>query len=422
MSDTMTSRRTVLQGLTASGALAAFSPTRALAASKTLKVGIVAPQTGPLAFFYEQVPFVMETARKAIGPTVSVGGTPYAIDFILKDSQSSPNRAAEVAQDLILNDKIDLMLAFATPATVNPVADQCEVNGVPCLTNDTPLESYFFGRGGDPKVGFDWTYHFSFSGADMIGSWESMWSKLPVDKKVGLLFPNDPDGINMSKVLLATAPSLQLATEDAGRFDLPGGNYAAQIAAFKKAGVEIVAGALTPPDFTSFWIAAAQQGFAPRCVTVGKALEFPHGIEPLGNRAIGLSVGCWWDPSRPFASGLTGQTARQLTDAYEAASGKQWTMTLGDRHAIIEVLVDVLKRADGSNPKSLRDAIKTTDYHSIVGPVNFGKGPFPNTCATPQTTGQWVKGSRYPLDLVIVDNSRAPIVPLGREPFLIQNA
>ena len=133
-------------------------------------------------------------------------------------------------------------------------------------------------------------------------------------------------------------------------------------------------------------------------------------------------MGCWWDPSRPFASGLTGQTARQLTDAYEAASGKQWTMTLGDRHAIIEVLVDVLKRADGSNPKSLRDAIKTTDYHSIVGPVNFGKGPFPNTCATPQTTGQWVKGSRYPLDLVIVDNSRAPIVPLGREPFLIQNA
>ena len=222
MSDTMTSRRTVLQGLTASGALAAFSPTRALAASKTLKVGIVAPQTGPLAFFYEQVPFVMETARKAIGPTVSVGGTPHAIDFILKDSQSNPNRAAEVAQDLILNDKIDLMLAFATPATVNPVADQCEVNGVPCLTNDTPLESYFFGRGGDPKVGFDWTYHFSFSGADMIGSWESMWSKLPVDKKVGLLFPNDPDGINMSKVLLATAPTLQLATEDAGRFDLPG--------------------------------------------------------------------------------------------------------------------------------------------------------------------------------------------------------
>jgi branched-chain amino acid transport system substrate-binding protein len=419
MGNVLTHRRQVLRGITAAGALAGVAPVRAFAASKTFKVGIVAPQTGPLAFFYEQFPFALDAVRKTIGPTVSIGGTPHSIEFILKDSQSSPNRAAEVAQDLILNDAVDIMLAFATPATVNPVADHCELNSVPCLTNDTPLESYFFGRGGDPKVGFDWTYHFSFSGADMIASWESTWSKLPIEKKVGLLFPNDPDGINMSKVLLATASSLRIATEDAGRFDLPGGDYAAQIALFKKSGVDIVAGALTPPDFTSFWISAAQQGFKPRCVTVGKALEFPHAIEPLGSRAIGLSVGCWWDPTRPFRSGLTGQTARQLADSYEAASGKQWTMTLGDRHAILEVLVDVLKRSESSQPEALRDAIKTTDYSSIVGHINFSKGPFPNTCATPETVGQWIKGSRYPLDLVIVDNSRAPMVPLGGEPFLI---
>jgi branched-chain amino acid transport system substrate-binding protein len=42
------------------------------------------------------------------------------------------------------------------------MADRCEINAVPCLTNDAPIEPYFLGRKGDPKVGFDWTYHFSF--------------------------------------------------------------------------------------------------------------------------------------------------------------------------------------------------------------------------------------------------------------------
>jgi branched-chain amino acid transport system substrate-binding protein len=45
-----------------------------------------------------------------------------------------------VALDLILKEKVDIMCAFATPETVNPVSDQCEANGVPCLSNDAPLE------------------------------------------------------------------------------------------------------------------------------------------------------------------------------------------------------------------------------------------------------------------------------------------
>ena len=49
----------------------------------------------------------------------------------MKDSQTNSNRAAEVAADLILKDKIALMLVGAAPETDNPVADQCEVNERP---------------------------------------------------------------------------------------------------------------------------------------------------------------------------------------------------------------------------------------------------------------------------------------------------
>jgi branched-chain amino acid transport system substrate-binding protein len=53
------------------------------------------------------------------------------------------------------------------------------------------------------------------------------------------------------------------------------------------------------------------------------------------------------------------------------------------------------------------------DYASIVGPVNFTKGPYPNCCQTPLVIGQWKKGTTFPFDLVNVDNSTATNIPVG---------
>src|SRR6185437_10130403 len=66
------------------------------------------------------------------GPTggkISVGGQEYQLEILLRDTQSDPNRASEVASELILKDDVNLMLSGAAPETTNPVADQCEVNG-----------------------------------------------------------------------------------------------------------------------------------------------------------------------------------------------------------------------------------------------------------------------------------------------------
>ena len=72
---------------------------------------------------------------------------------------------------------------------------------------------------------------------------------------------------------------------------------------------------MIPPDFATFWGQAAQQGFKPKVVTIGKALLFPSVISSLGARGNGLSTEIWWTPNHPFKSGLTGQSARELTDA-----------------------------------------------------------------------------------------------------------
>src|SRR5271165_6461015 len=88
-------------------------PRVAFAAPKTIKIGLVAPMTGPLAIFTEQLPWTLDQIKAATGGRIDVGGTKHPLEIVVRDSQSNPNRAAEVAKGLILQDKVDLVTAFA---------------------------------------------------------------------------------------------------------------------------------------------------------------------------------------------------------------------------------------------------------------------------------------------------------------------
>jgi branched-chain amino acid transport system substrate-binding protein len=409
-------RRTVLKRLATGAAVAAIARP-AFAVPETIKIGLVAPQTGPLALFNEEMAYALDHARKALNNSIKINGTVHPLEFVVKDSQSNPNRAAEVAQDLILKDKVHLVTAFATPETVNPVADQCELNGMPCVSNDDPLESYFFGRHGDPKKGFEWTFNFFFAGGGALGALMAAWSKVPSNKTLGVLWANDDDGRTFAKVMPPDLVKNGFKVVDPGRFDLPANNFSPEIAAFKAANVEIVFAVVPGPDFTVFLNQAAQQGLKPKIVTGGKVGEFPQGVYPYGDRAINMVTEVWWSKYHPYSSGLTGQSSMEYATEYEKNANKQSSMGLGFRHSLIEAAIDTLKRSQKlDDPASIRDALRAMDYKSIVGPINFSTGPFPNTCATKCVAGQWRKGKQWPLELLIVDNSLAPNIPTQGTP------
>lgn len=418
------SRRTLLKGAGATAAAAATVglPRVSFAVPKTIKIGLVQPTTGPLAFFSEHIPFVLDQVKKTFGGNINVNGTTHPYEIVVRDSQSNPNRASEVTQDLILQEKVDLVTAFATPETVNPVSDQCEVNGMPCLTNDAPLEPYFFGRNGDPSKGFEWTYHFFFSAHQISEAVVPVFDRVQTNKQIGVVYPNDTDGNAFAQAFPPAYEKAGYKIVDPGRFDLPASDYTAQISAFKSGNADLVHGVLSPPEFNTFWTNCAQQGYKPKVAYIGKATEFPAAIDPLGDRANGLTIEVWWSPQHPYKSGMTGQTSQELADEYEKVSGRQWSFPLGHRHALFGVIFDVLKRVENvDKPDSVRDAIKATDYDSVVGHLNFTKGELPNCSNTPIVFAQWRPGAgKWPHDIVIVDNTTTPEIPVAGEPEAIK--
>jgi branched-chain amino acid transport system substrate-binding protein len=425
------SRRTFLKSSAALGAALATGPIFApavRAANTKLKLGFVTPQTGPLAAFAASDKFNINAFKALTKDGIKSAGGTFDVEIVVKDSQSDPNRAAEVAKQLIVDDKIDMMLTAETPETVNPVSTQCEIEEMPCVSTNSPWQPYFIGRQANPAGGppawkpFNYTFHYFWGLEDIIAVFTSMWNQLDTNKQIGGLFPNDADGNAWGDPVNGVPPAYTKAgytVTDPGRYQDLTDDFSAQITAFKKANAEIVTGVVLPPDFTTFRNQANQQGFKPKAITVGKAILFPESVEVLGPAGHNLSSEVWWTPSHPFKSSLTGQSAAELAQAYEKDSGRPWTQPIGFVHSLFEMAVDIIKRAeDPKDSDSLLKSIAATNLDTIVGHVAWdGKNvpPFAakNVCKTPLVGGQWRRKDDGKFELVIVDNTHAPEIPAG---------
>jgi branched-chain amino acid transport system substrate-binding protein len=380
---------------------------------QTLTIGYVTPQTGALAAFGEADKFVVDQMNSYFTDhPVQVGGKPYKVDIVVKDTQSDSRRAGEVASELI-NGGADLILAASTPDTVNPVADQCEANAVPCITTVAPWQPFYFGRGGTADKPFKWTYHFFWGLEDVEKVYQDMWGQVSTNKQAAALWPNDPDGNAWSGDFPKAVAADGYTVTNPGLYENGTQDFTAQISAFRNADAQILLGVPIPPDFATFWQQAQQQGYRPTIATVAKALLFPSAVEAIGPSANNLCTEVWWSPQHPFTSSLTGQSAAQLADAYEKSTGRQWTQPVGFVHALFEVAVAAVTKAGGKDHQAVAGALAALTASTVVGTLDWTSGPVPNVAKTPLVGGQWrsTTGGAHPFDLVIVSNSLAPQIP-----------
>jgi branched-chain amino acid transport system substrate-binding protein len=416
----MLNRRKFLASTAATGIFAASGlATPAIAQGAKIKLGYVSPQTGPLAGFAESDAYNIESFL------ASEAGANFEV--IVKDSQSNPNRAAEVAKELIINDEIDMMLVASTPENTNPVATTCEAEGMPVLSTMAPWQPWFIGQQGNPGdpatwKPFNFAFHYFWGLEDVIAVFTNMWAQLETNKMVGGLFPNDADGNAWGDAMNGVGPGFAAAgytLSDPGRYQNLTDDFSAQINAFKAANAQIVTGVVIPPDFTTFWNQAKQQGFNPKAATVAKAILFPQSVEALGEAGHNLSSEVWWSASHPFKSALTGQSAADLAADFTAKVSRPWTQPIGFIHSLFEVATNVMGRvSDVTDREAVAAAIAATSMDTMVGNVTFNGAALPpfaaaNVCKTQLVGGQWRRKDDGTFDLVVVDNKTAPNIPTG---------
>ncbi|MGA4992617.1 ABC transporter substrate-binding protein [Nonomuraea bangladeshensis] len=382
--------------------------------SDVLKIGYVSPQTGALAGFATADNFVVKQVTEALRGGFTAGGKKRTVEIIVKDTQSNPNRATEVTRQLINSDKVDLIVGSSTPDTTNPVADQCEANGIPNVTTIAPWEAWWNGRGGQDGEGFTYTTLFFFGMQEFADCFFPMWERMEVgNKNVAALWPNDTDANAFRQGLGPMITKAGYEVVDGGAYQNGVTDFSSQIAKFKSSEAELFTCTPIPPDFQTFWKQARQQGFKPKLATVAKVMLFPSEAEALGQLASNIATDFWWSPAHPYTSTLDGKTAQQLAEDF-AATGKQWTQALGSVYSLFEIAVQAFKNAgDPKDRDDVADKLRTMKINCMSGDLDFTAGPKPGIALQHPVGGQWRKGTKFPWDVAIVDNTPNKAVPIG---------
>ena len=385
-----------------------------------ITIGWVHPVTGSLAGFGYPDAWVMKTIMETpqYKNGIKVGGKTYKVTVKSYDSQSSPTKAGSLAKQAIQQDNVDLLFASSTPETVNAVVSQAEALGTPLICSNIPWESWYINLGGNPQkptVKPKSTVMY-FLGAEhlvqcFIPMWNRIGSKYGNNHKVAAAFPNDSDGNAFRAVFPGIAKSAGYTLDMSTAYTDGLTNYTSMISQFKSHGDDFFTNGPLPPDFATMWTQSLQQGFKPKLATVAKVLLFPTDAYALGSKAYNIATDAWWVPSLPWHSSLTGETCPDLASAYTAAGYGQPNANISN-YTLFEIAYAALTAVDNPHDKSAvaQALFKVKLPEAVAGPIDYtsSKAPAPGVAITPPVGIQWQKGTTYPLEAVVVDNTLQP--------------
>ena len=342
-------------------------------------------------------------------------------------SRSSPRTAertrtaaAEVAREADRRDGIDLMLVASTPETTNPVADQCEANGVPCISSRGAVAAVVLRprrhAGADASRSSGRT---TSSGASRTSSrvFLDMWAQVDTNKMVGGLFPNDGDGNAWGDAELGFPPPLKAAgytIVDPGRYENLTPGLHRPDRPFKDAERARSSPACRiPPDFTDLLEAGPaaglhaegrldRQGAAVPRARSRRSATTATASRPRCGGARATRSRARWSACRPRSSPTPTQPTPASSGPSRSASPTPCSRWRSTRST-----------AAGERRQGRRSAtpIKATDarHDRRQGHRGAATARAAEHRQDPLVGGQWRKaddGHRY--DLVIVDNIRRP--------------
>ncbi len=294
-----------------------------------ISIGWIHPVTGALAGFGAPDSFVLSKvlATPQYKNGFKIGGKTYKVNVKSYDTESSPTKAGQLAQQAINSDRVDMLFASSTPETVNAVASTAEALGTPLVCANIPWESWYVNLHGNPQkptVKPKYVVMYFFGAEHLVQCFIPMWNKihsqLSTNKVVGAAFPNDSDGNAFRAVFPIFAKAAGYTFDMSSAYTDGTANYSSMISTFKSEKADFFTNVPLPPDFATMWKQSAQQGFRPKLATVAKVLLFPPDAYALGSLVENVATDTWWVPTMPWTSSFTGETCQQMAAEFESTS------------------------------------------------------------------------------------------------------
>ncbi|MBN2402436.1 MAG: ABC transporter substrate-binding protein [Spirochaetes bacterium] len=381
-------------------------------AENEILVGVVHAQTGMYAAFGQGGTFGIKAAVDDINKLggVKVGDVKKSIRLVIVDNESDPNKAGSLAENLIVEDKVDFIVSGDEPppmhASVSQVADKYKVPYITCVGPEEPW------LGMRQETPTKWKYTWATGlfaivspvakgdfrnkpGYTIMDTWTAMLDLFgsKTNKKIGIICSDDPDGRGWYTLFGPSLKKLGYTVvgleKNLGLIPLETTDFSSAIKEWKDAGIDILWGNNPGPFFGAVWKQANTLGLKPKMVCIGRgALYFSDISAWGGDLPLGVCTEVWWDPSFKNSPGIGETTPVSLAERWEKEMKEPLNRAIGPGYRTIQVLIDAVERAGSVEGDKINEALAKTDLMTICHRVKFNENHFNRG---PLVFGQWFK-------------------------------
>ena len=350
----------------------------ALAMSHTIKIGVIQPLTGPLAFNGNNDVNGAKLAVKEINARGGVLGK--KIELVVEDGQCKPADSVNAAEKLIVRDKVPaIMGAFCSGATaaIIPVAERYKVPLVTGVSSNPKLT----------EVLHPWFFRNAETELMTAQAFAGILYEKRGMKKIYYLAVNDDWGRGsvtaFSEVfakLGATNVGVEYINRAANDFYTPLTKIRAMNPDVMVVVAETQAGSIIAKQ-------AKELGLKTKIFGVG-AWATPTFMNLAGDAGNGLLAGVVYTST--MKSDRNKAFVARFKKAYNELPGKYSAAGYNS----INIIAQAIERAGAAEPAKIRDALEKTDYLAPNGHIRFDS-----------------KHQAYGLELVLVElRNKVPVV------------
>lgn len=355
--------------LTAALLLALAGTASSAAAQETIKIGAPLALTGGLADEGKKQDLVWKMWVEKINAAggIDVGGKKMKVELIEYDYQSEGQRASQLAEKLINDDKVQFLFApFGSGHTkiVAGVGERYQIPTIACVASSESV--------------FDQTLKYLFGTLSPNGGMTTAMvkffkEKFPETKSIAVLGRDDVFPKSMAEGIAKAAAAEGLTVAYKELYPVGTMDHASALSSIKAAKPDWI----YVTGYTQDLILARKQmqdlGVAAPIVTMVTGPSYKEFTEGLGKLADGVTSSSWWHHATDYSGQGVWPTTADFYKAFQAkTNGADPDYVHGSCAAAGEVIADALKRTGSLDKAKLRDALASTDIATFYGPIKFG--------------------------------------------------
>ncbi|HYG58338.1 MAG TPA: penicillin-binding protein activator [Symbiobacteriaceae bacterium] len=333
------------------------APAAAAAEPKVLKLGVIQPLTGAIAFGAVAAANGHKLAVEEINAKgIKIGNDIYKIELVIEDDKATPKDTAAAAQKLIDRDKVPLIMGSFTSSSTFAAAEVADRAGIPIIS---PLSS----SSKLTNSGLKWFFRGRVTTDNNVAAAAKFFSTGLGYKKIAMLAIND----------------------DWGR-----GDTTAFPAEWAKLGVEVTATEYFNNGDTNFYpLLRKIAGTSPDALFVTASTEpaamiFKQAREVAPNLPLLTSGGI--DPAQTIklagaeplegiyfwsVDGPSNDTHKAFEKKYKDKFGQDAISNSKSAYDVTYIVAQAFERAGTTDPDKLREAMLKTQYKGLMGDYNF---------------------------------------------------